>query len=823
MKHSFQKSILIFSALLFSFISSNFGYLDTALAIKEPMNESSIQWGGPIQQPWVLHLKIEVRETGIYEIGYEDLAQIGFYPDMVDPNFLHLENQGRPVSYLFEGDSDEIFESGESVLFYAETLSGEYLSNLYQHQSDHWPLINGWQPEFSSHMIEKYTDTNVYWLYVSENPGMKMEIGDGSPGDGEPITTFRNLTTVDDENVWWTTHFTSEDTWFLGYHTISSFPYSHQYNLTLIDPVVDENQTAIISGDIVSATSNAVTSPDHHVQFFLNGQLISDDYWDGAISYEFSGEINQQFLVAGENVFSFTVLSQGLPVSRYALNHFSIEYHRNLNVHNGKLIFEHNSSDAVIFSISGLASDANYLWDVSDPLHPIKIENAEYADSLLKFGDHSTSLKKYIIMDAESIYSAADSLSLYQPEDLLSSNQQADYIIISPSEFIQSLQLLADYRESQGYKVRIIDIEDIYNQFNFGITHPIAIKNFFGYAYQHWQKPTPQYILLVGDGHWDLKNLRSQHEIQIPPNFVWVDPVQGEVDSLSDLVAVAGDDIFPDAMIGRLPVNTIEELENTIQKIIQFENSTGEWLRNLTFVADNYYLQDPETYPACIDDNPLTICPTDSAGNFPALVNNLISEIFDKPYRINKIFLDDFDCRSSSLENCTQVTELILNAFQEGNQLITYSGHGAIPYWSAEKVFHIDHIPSLSNHDKFPVVFSLDCVDGYWYFPPDLSGDIERRSLSEELIRANGSGAVAVYASPGNGYLNGHELLQRGFYATFNSDPNPTLGEIDLNAKLNLMNSNGNASLIYSYMIFGDPALRLHPIQTAIFLPLVTK
>jgi hypothetical protein len=80
-----------------------------------------------------------------------------------------------------------------------------------------------------------------------------------------------------------------------------------------------------------------------------------------------------------------------------------------------------------------------------------------------------------------------------------------------------------------------------------------------------------------------------------------------------------------------------------------------------------------------------------------------------------------------------------------------------------------------------------------------------------------------VYASPGNGYLNGHELLQSGFFSTFNSDPNPTLGKLDINAKLNLMNSNGNGSLIYSYMIFGDPALRLHPINAAIYLPLVTK
>jgi len=822
MKQIFKKSLLIFSVIIF-LTTSNFVYANSALPSKEPINEIPVLWGGESRDPWELRAKIEVVQSGIYKITYEDLITIGFSPESINPNFLQMENQGRPVSYLFEGDSDQIFEAGESLLFYGGALSGEYLSSLYKHQSDHWPLIDGWQPEFSSHMIEKYTDTNVYWLYLSDEPGLRIGDRDGSPGDEQIVTSFRNLMMVDDENVWWTTHFTSEDTWFLGYYKISTFPYSHQYNLTLVDPVVDVDHTAIVSGQIISATSNTATSPDHHVQFFLNGQLISDDYWDGAISYEFSGEINQQYLVDGENEFSFTVLSQGLPVTAYAINHFSIDFQRKLSVKNGKLLFDHNPSGQATFNITGLGTESYDLWDISDPLNPIQVINTEYSDQQLSFADNSSSLRKYILMDSESLYSAADNLSLYQPVDLLSLNQQADYFIISPSLFMQTIQPLADYRESQGYKVRIIDIEDIYNQFNFGISHPIAIKNFFGYAYQHWQKPTPQYVLLVGDGHWDLKNLRSQHEIQNPPNFVWVDPVQGEVDSLSDLVAVAGDDIFPDAMIGRLPVNNNEELAIIIQKIIQFENASGDWLKNLTFVADNYYLQNPETYPACIDDNPITICPTDTAGNFPALVNNLISEVFDKPYQISKIFLDDYDCRSISSENCEEVTHLILNSFQQGNQFITYSGHGAIPFWSAEKVFHVDDIPALSNQEKSPIVFSLDCVDGYWYFPPDLSGETDRRSLSEELIRANGMGAVAVYASPGNGYLNGHELLQSGFFSTFNSDPNPTLGKLDINAKLNLMNSNGNGSLIYSYMIFGDPALRLHPINAAIYLPLVTK
>jgi hypothetical protein len=328
-------------------------------------------------------------------------------------------------------------------------------------------------------------------------------------------------------------------------------------------------------------------------------------------------------------------------------------------------------------------------------------------------------------------------------------------------------------------------------------------------------------MLLVGDGHWDLKNIKSSEEVLMPPNFVWVDPVQGEVDSLSDLVAVVGDDIFPDAMIGRMPVNSTQELQAFIQKIIQFENGDVAWKKNLTFVADNYYLQDPAN---CTDNDPTTTCSTDSAGNFPEIVSQVIAGEIQSLFQINKIFLDDYDCRSTSLGNCSLVTSDILSAFNQGNQIITYNGHGAITNWASEKVLHVDHIPYLTNKDLFPVVFSLDCVDGYWYYPPNIPGQTaDRRSLSEELTRVPEKGAVAMLSSPGNGYVNGHELLQRGFFSAFSNLSHPTLGALDLNAKLKLMTNHGNDSLIFTYMIFGDPALELSPIDWGIYLPLVTR
>ncbi len=784
-------------------------------------SDPPVLWGGDLRDPWETCVRIEVEEPGIYRVSFEDLQYIGFDLEGINPVYFHIENQGREVAYHFEGDEDAILEPGESFLFYGEQFQGDYLSALYAHQAAHWPTFGSWQPEFSDFMLEKYTHTNVYWLFISDTPGLRITEIDGTPQSGNVVTTFVEHARFEEEKVWWTYHFTNEDTWFWDYLDVRTFPLTISYLVNLLDPVISPNQDALIEGQIVSATSNSTINPDHHLQFFLNDQLLSDDEWDGAIRHSFSGMINQQYLISGENNFSYTVHSVGLPASRYGFDWFSVSYTRVLKAVNGQLLFNINSVEPVDVQVANLPSSVNYLWNISNPLNPITIKNPEFKEGMLTFNQGNTQQQQYIVSNQNAIKSATGNLSLYTPPDLLSSNQQADYLIISPQPFLEDLQPLVNYRSSQGYQVRLVDLQDVYNQFNFGISHPIAIKNFFGYIFQHWEKPAPAYVLLVGDGHWDLKNIKSSEEVFMPPNFVWVDPLQGEVDSLSDLVAVAGDDIFPDAMIGRLPVNTTQELQSFIDKTIQFETGNSEWKGNLTFVADNYYLQDPDN---CTDDDPITVCATDPAGNFPAIVNQVIADEIQAPYQINKIFLDDYDCRSSSPDHCTQVRTDIAQAFNQGNQIISFNGHGAIPYWAAEKVLHVDHIPALTNKDVYPVVFSLDCVDGYWYFPPNIPEQTtDRRSLAEELTRVSEKGAVAMLSSPGNGYVNGHELLQRGFFSAFANLPHPTLGALDLNAKSTLMANHGNDSLIFTYMIFGDPALQLSPINWGIFLPLVTR
>ena len=68
-------------------------------------------------------------------------------------------------------------------------------------------------------------------------------------------------------------------------------------------------------------------------------------------------------------------------------------------------------------------------------------------------------------------------------------------------------------------------------------------------------------VLLVGDGSTDPKQYRSSSPVtRIPPFLATVDAWMGETAVDNRYVAVDGDDNLPDMMLGRLPVNSVDEL-----------------------------------------------------------------------------------------------------------------------------------------------------------------------------------------------------------------------------------------------------------------------
>ncbi len=761
-------------------------------------------------------VRITITEAGVYQIGMEDLLLTGVDVTALDPNYLQLENQGRKVSFEFVGDDDDTLETGESIIFYAEQFDGSYLAGLHPEQDDHWATYRGgFAPKFTAEMVEKYNDNNIFWLSTSSDPSPRIVSVHQGFLNAIPTTNFSNKIKFEKDWYWWTYHFTDEETWFWEKNfSVSNTLVEKSYPFTIRDAILDSSLIANLELQITSNSASAL-NPDHVIEVFLNNQPLGQESWDGAVWHTSHFPLSQDNLINGENVLRVRYLPiSGVTASSYGFDEFSIQFVQQLIGHDQYLQFSQPAGDWT-FQINGFSADPLHIWDISYPLTPVELGDYSQEEGVVTFSNSQIDYTDYVVFGAGGIQSPLLEKvafgGLYDPQN------RSDYLIITVPDFLEPLQPLVDWRSQQGLQVKVVTIQSIYDQFNFGIPHPIAIKNFMRYAFENWQT-VPEYVLLVGDGHWDLKNYRVDTPNYLPPNFVWVDPVQGEIDSLSDLVAVVGDDILPDALIGRMAVNSTSEVSALVEKTIAFEQSEGDWSNSLAFVADNYYLND-----YCFDGDPSTICLTESAGNFPALMDDFINDQLRTPFQPTRFYLDDYNCRSGQSGNCAIITsDLVSHINQSPSQIYTYSGHGVISGWASEKIFNKEDLPFLTNSERFPVFFSLDCIDGFWYYPPGIASP-DPISLAESITRQPNGGAVAMYSATGFSYSSAHDVLQRGFFEYFFSNHDPLLGAADLSAKLKVYASGNNDEMIFTYMIFGDPALRLHNDLRFIYLPLLSR
>jgi hypothetical protein len=280
----------------------------------------------------------------------------------------------------------------------------------------------------------------------------------------------------------------------------------------------------------------------------------------------------------------------------------------------------------------------------------------------------------------------------------------------------------------------------------------------------------------------------------IPPHLAWVDPWQGEVDSSNLLAAVSGNDILPDLLISRIPVNSVAELTTVINKIEAYESGTlQDWQRHLLFIADN----------------------ADAAGDFGASADQIISTYSKPGYLVDRIYIAD-GCDG----DCPYAITSTLST--TGALLTSYLGHGSITGWADENILSTASVSSLSNADQLTVLLSMTCLDGYWIHPGLKSGSVTtpQPSLVETLLRAGNGGVAGAFSPTGLGVATGHDSLQRGFFDALFNDGNWELGNASLEARLRLYDTGANRDLIETYTVFGDPAMQIQsPFATPGVLP----
>lgn len=717
-------------------------------------------------------LKIGVTEDGMYGLTYTDLTGAGFNLANLDPRRLKLQNQGVDIPIYIEGEADGRFDPSDTLLFYGTAMTGIY------------------------------TTENIYWLSQDQAQGLRMSSRDGTP-QGAPVPAhFPTTLHAEEDTFYWQTmpNSLAEDNWFWGGRMTA--PASRSYTVSL-NNISTTAASVTVRVRFKGRTSNAALNPDHHTKIYLNGLDIepAGQWWDGLIVYDHAVSTAHSNLQEGDNTVKLQLVGDtGSSVKQAYHNWIEIDYWDRYVAEADQLHFGPPAAGPFQFEITGFSSNEIAVFDVTDPTQVARITNTQIVNSggayTLKFQDTAQAATRYLALTPAQWQSPAQ-IKADQPSAWKSPQNGADYIIISHRDFMASTAALAAHRSAAGMRVAHIDVEDLYDEFNHGIFHPKAIRDFLAYAYKQWKAPVPAYVVLVGDAYQDYKDDYHTGTMNYVPTQIVETDILGETPSDNWFVTVSGADAIPDMFVGRLSAQSSDQVETMIDKIIDYEQAaaTAGWNQAVLLVAD--------------DDSP----------SFETM-SQILSGLLPADFTAHPINAADYPPGTPA--------QAVVSQINAGRLLVNYSGHGSVDAWGKwqdDFILDLADITALNNPTRLPVVTVANCLNGFF------SGPKSQTAVAEAFQRHNKGGAVAVWAPTGLNYPSGQRALITAFYQAIFEQQQVTLGQATTTAKLSVANQNAVwDELVETYVLFGDPALRLavpalttvEPDQT-LYLPLIIR
>ena len=383
-----------------------------------------------------------------------------------------------------------------------------------------------------------------------------------------------------------------------------------------------------------------------------------------------------------------------------------------------------------------------------------------------------------------------------------------DYLIITHSDFYDQnnagnpndptspnnpnnpIVKLGNWKLKKGLKVKIVEMVDIPNG-----TTADDIRDFIkDDVYDTWY-PVPTYILLVGDAGDNAGN-----EI-VPTNYQTGHNSHAGTDTGTDLyyVTVDGTDYFPDIFIGRLSVDSINQADDVITKIIEYERNPPATPANAAFYTDVTLIALFEDIFVGLGDT----SPEDGIEDRPWIENvEDIRGFLDANYNLQLVYATSSGFppagpgaatpqryqNGNLLPAALQVPPFgwdgddgdITAGINAGRFLITYRDHGSWDGWSGFIGFDNVDVTALANGNLLPVIFSIACQTGWFDNETDdnaLGTNPTDESFCEEFIRNSNGGAVAIIGSTRNSWTGHNDFFMFGLHKAIWQDyvPNPPL------------------------------------------------
>ncbi|TDR41106.1 peptidase C25-like protein [Tahibacter aquaticus] len=728
-------------------------------------------------------LHIEIESPGVYALDQASLVAAA--PQLADcpRDSLVLTQRGKEVPIRISG-SGATLQPGDHIEWVGQALHG--------------PL--SW--------FDSYSTVNVYQLGSRSDGGAPARIVDASAAHGGASAPLSRRLHLEQENLMIRLNQAHVKQW-------AEPDYWHWAKLTHVDP--DPVQIDFDLPDL-AARSGSVTfklkfrgmsqiTPlgqpdkplDHQVRVQLGGKPVAEFTWDGRAEVEHALSVPVASLREQGNRLTLNVPKrQAKPadpnpiVDVVMFNSLDLDYPVNGNIDRSAESLYPSGAGSVVLGHGG------------GQLSAYSEDGRRWLAQGDQLGRIDAGVELYPIIDQG--FAKPQRIRPMAGKDWRTPDAPIDYIIISHSRLIDAIQPLAEFHRKRGLRVAVIDVDDVYDQFNHGITHPQAIRNLMEQAYKHWPAPQPRFALLVGDASFDIRHQRvdrrnlakwADSELLMPGQFGDISSTpyadtpselkhraliptwqfvsyDGQSASDNHFVSVGEDGLHPVIAIGRFPVVRPDEVKAIVDKTIAYLSTPqlGAWRRDVMFI-------------------------TDESDYFKNSSDQIAKSLDSEGFLTDKVYAS-----ADEKDNLAHQSS-IKDGLNEGRLLVHFIGHGGRYIWRTgppdlrknHDLFTLEDVSGLNNGARLPMILSMTCYSAPFDNPTE-------DSIGERFLREPGKGAVAVFAAS---WRNSPSPQYSKVIVEQLTKPGVTIGEAIIAGKKPIQDD----TLVETYNLLGDPAVVL--------------
>jgi hypothetical protein len=725
--------------------------------VKNTLQRSPADTTGNWFDPSMPYVRLLIVQDGLYKLTYNDLSSEAVNLATINPQTFKVYNHGAQVSLFVAGESDGVMDPTDYIEFYAQRNYGK------------------------GEFFDTYTDTNVYWLTYGGANGLRMVV-ETTDTTGIPALSFQRTVHFEQDNLYYSGYnddeiIQPENVPGEGWYWSNFYPGTTTGFDFTVQNVVATAQTSAVLRVRFNGMSQHSATPDHIAKLILNGTDLGQVGFDFTSDTVFTVSFPSTLLKEGTNTLTVQSLTTQAQVNEFYLDWFEVSYQCAFKAVSDQLTFTSQGTGGSMqtqYTITNFQSAAIDVYNLTDRK---KFTNARVGPVLdagvaVTFHDTASVSKQYVVVAEDQKLKPAR-IELKQFKDIRNNPTGADYIIITHRLFKQSADRLANYRASQmGVRAVVIDVQDIYDEFNYGVFSPEAIKPFLLYAFTQWARPAPAYVLLFGDASWDFKFHLAN---SVKQNFV---PAYGSPPTDNWFVAFdSTNSVPPSMMIGRIPAENTTEAEQVVDKLTQYDQApSGEWLKDFLFITGGNDDAEKSSFNGQAEYLITNYAVPAPIGGFPYRVYKKTDAIIDG-------------------ENKQLIQDIVSN----GTVFLNFIGHSGGRIWGVDAG---DPNTLQNTGGQFVFVTSVSC--NVAAFATSFSN-----VLTEDWLFASGRAAIACWAASSLGYPDIGFSLTNDFLGSVTRDSIRSLGMLTTSARIQVWKDSPASPRVNAAMqlepLLGDP------------------